>query len=325
MFADSSIHYTVRQGDFLSKIAPRFGESWRKLYADNRKVIGSDPDLIYPGTVLTVSRASRAGSGSAVSHTAEAVPVRQTTAGALAVAYARSKIGSHYVWGATGPHVFDCSGLVYAAWRHAGVRLPRTADEMWHGLPRVSMRHLKVGDVIAFGYHSSYADHVGIYAGNGRVIDTSSHRPYGGVGIQSLTSRTGGGAWHALGAVRPAAHARPAARVVSFSVSVTKAASSGKSSLRATGIPALISRIFSGQSSCAANIVKRESGFSVTAMNPDGAYGLPQAYPGSKMASAGPDWATNPVTQLRWMLSYVNSRYGGACNAWSYWEAHSAY
>lgn len=74
-----------------------------------------------------------------------------------------------------------------------------------------------------------------------------------------------------------------------------------------------------------ANIVKRESGFSVTAMNPDGAYGLPQAYPGSKMASAGADWATNPVTQLRWMLSYVNARYGGACHAWSYWEVHSAY
>jgi cell wall-associated NlpC family hydrolase len=322
MIADSSVHYTVKQGDWLSKIAPRFGESWQQLYGDNRQIVGANPDLIRAGMVLRVGH--HAGSGSAVSHTAEAKSsTTQTTAGAVAVAYARSKIGSHYRWGATGPNVFDCSGLVYAAWRRAGVSLPRTADQMWHHLPRVSMSHLQLGDIIAFGYHSSYADHVGIYAGNGRVIDTSSHRPYGGVGIQSLKSRTGGGAWHVLGAVRPTAHVRTASRAVSFSVSVTKAASSTKSSPRS--VSGLIGQVFGGQAPCAANIVKRESGFSVTATNPDGAYGLPQAYPASKMSAAGPDWRTNPATQLRWMRSYVNARYGGACNAWAYWQGHGAY
>lgn len=126
-----------------------------------------------------------------------------TTAGEKAVHFARGQIGVHYLWGGTTSRGFDCSGLVYASWAHAGVHLPRTADAMWHGLPRVSMAHLQVGDIVAFGYHSGYANHVGIYAGHGQLIDTSSHRPGGGVGIGSLAGRGGGGSWHALGAVRP--------------------------------------------------------------------------------------------------------------------------
>lgn len=63
-------------------------------------------------------------------------------------------------------------------------------------------------------------------------------------------------------------------------------------------------------------LVMRESGWRVTAQNPSsGAYGLPQALPGEKMASEGADWRTNPVTQIRWMLKYVQSRYGSPQNA----------
>jgi len=56
-----------------------------------------------------------------------------------------------------------------------------------------------------------------------------------------------------------------------------------------------------------------------------GAYGIPQALPGSKMASAGADWRTNGKTQIRWMVGYVDSRYGSACSAWAYWQAHHSY
>lgn len=56
-----------------------------------------------------------------------------------------------------------------------------------------------------------------------------------------------------------------------------------------------------------------------------GAYGLPQALPGSKMASAGADWATNPITQIKWMYGYVNSRYGGSCNARAFKIANGWY
>jgi hypothetical protein len=56
-----------------------------------------------------------------------------------------------------------------------------------------------------------------------------------------------------------------------------------------------------------------------------GAYGLPQALPGSKMASAGADWRTNPQTQIRWMVGYVNERYGGSCAALAHSYAYGWY
>nr|WP_084714781.1 transglycosylase SLT domain-containing protein [Streptacidiphilus rugosus] len=80
------------------------------------------------------------------------------------------------------------------------------------------------------------------------------------------------------------------------------------------------------QFACFSQIVKRESGWSYTATNAaSGAYGLVQALPGSKMASAGADWRTNPATQIKWGLNYMNSRYGSPCGAWSFWQAHSWY
>ncbi len=68
-------------------------------------------------------------------------------------------------------------------------------------------------------------------------------------------------------------------------------------------------------------IISRESGWRPSAMNPSGAYGLCQALPGSKMASAGGDWQTNPVTQLRWCNGYA-SRYGGWGGAYNFWLSH---
>jgi hypothetical protein len=68
-------------------------------------------------------------------------------------------------------------------------------------------------------------------------------------------------------------------------------------------------------------IISHESGWRVTAANPSGAYGLCQALPGSKMSSAGGDWRTNPVTQLRWCSGYA-SKFGGWGGAYSYWLSH---
>ncbi|MFD5462777.1 transglycosylase SLT domain-containing protein [Kitasatospora sp. NPDC127059] len=80
------------------------------------------------------------------------------------------------------------------------------------------------------------------------------------------------------------------------------------------------------QFQCFSQIVKRESGWDYTATNSgSGAYGLVQALPGSKMASAGADWRTNPATQIKWGVGYMNSRYGSPCGAWSFWQAHSWY
>ncbi|WP_051812760.1 lytic transglycosylase domain-containing protein [Kitasatospora sp. MBT63] len=95
-----------------------------------------------------------------------------------------------------------------------------------------------------------------------------------------------------------------------------------------TGTPQQIAAqlVPAGQLQCFSNIVERESGWNVTATNPSsGAYGLMQALPGSKMASVGADWKTNPVTQIKWGLQYMNETYGSPCAAWAFWQAHNWY
>jgi hypothetical protein len=81
-----------------------------------------------------------------------------------------------------------------------------------------------------------------------------------------------------------------------------------------------------GQFPCLNDIYMRESGWRVTAENGEsGAYGIPQALPGDKMASAGPDWQTDAATQIKWGLGYIQGRYGTPCGAWSFWQAHGWY
>lgn len=80
------------------------------------------------------------------------------------------------------------------------------------------------------------------------------------------------------------------------------------------------------QFTCYDNIIMRESKWIVSADNPhSSAYGIPQALPGRKMAAFGADWRTNPVTQIRWGLSYVHDRYGTPCGAWSFKRGHGWY
>ncbi len=86
---------------------------------------------------------------------------------AAAVAYAYQKLGSPYVWGATGPDAFDCSGLALAAYRSAGVSLPRTTYAQINAGRRVSRSELRPGDLVFF---YSGISHVGIYVGNGQMI-----------------------------------------------------------------------------------------------------------------------------------------------------------
>ena len=77
--------------------------------------------------------------------------------------------------------------------------------------------------------------------------------------------------------------------------------------------------------SCLYDLWMRESGWSYDAENASGAYGIPQALPGSKMASAGADWQTNPVTQIAWGLGYIKGQYGNPCSAWAIEEANNYY
>lgn len=80
------------------------------------------------------------------------------------------------------------------------------------------------------------------------------------------------------------------------------------------------------QWSCLDNLWARESGWSHTSENrSSGAYGIPQALPGSKMAIYGADWQTNPATQIKWGLAYIQGRYGTPCGAWGHFTATNWY
>jgi cell wall-associated NlpC family hydrolase len=94
-------------------------------------------------------------------------PVPVSGAAGQAVAYAYSKLGDPYVYGATGPSSFDCSGLVQAAWASAGVAIPRTTYEQVAALPAVSTNDLQPGDLLFFDGDG----HVGMYVGGGYLID----------------------------------------------------------------------------------------------------------------------------------------------------------
>ena len=80
------------------------------------------------------------------------------------------------------------------------------------------------------------------------------------------------------------------------------------------------------QFTCFNNIIMRESMWKVNATNPSsGAYGIPQALPGSKMATIASDWRTNPATQIIWGIEYMKKRYGSPCDAWSFKHSHGWY
>jgi hypothetical protein len=82
----------------------------------------------------------------------------------------------------------------------------------------------------------------------------------------------------------------------------------------------------SSQMSCLVPLWMGESGWRWNAENASsGAYGIPQSLPGSKMASAGADWQTNPATQIEWGLGYIRDSYGSPCGAWSFKQSHGWY
>jgi len=82
----------------------------------------------------------------------------------------------------------------------------------------------------------------------------------------------------------------------------------------------------SSQFSCLDPLWNQESGWNVYATNPSShAYGIPQALPGWKMASAGPDWQTDAATQIRWGLGYIKGTYGSPCGAWAHEQADGWY
>ncbi|KAF2774946.1 NLP/P60-family secreted protein [Streptomyces sp. OM5714] len=113
-------------------------------------------------------------------------------AGRRAIAFATAQIGKPYVWGAEGPDAFDCSGLTSQAWLHAGVTIPRTSQEQWRRLKHVPIGRMRAGDLVIY---FSDASHVGLYIGDGKIIQAP--RPGRNVYVSPVASM------EILGAVRP--------------------------------------------------------------------------------------------------------------------------
>jgi cell wall-associated NlpC family hydrolase len=124
-----------------------------------------------------------------------------TTQAAMAVAYAKAKIGKPYVYGAEGPNSFDCSGLTQAAWRAAGVKIPRTSGAQLAGLTRVSPSSVRPGDIVVY----KGGGHVALYIGGGKIIEA----PRPGASVRTAPWRSGWYASHFTAVVRP--HSRTVA------------------------------------------------------------------------------------------------------------------
>lgn len=144
------------------------------------KAVISDPAhfrATLAGSSGTVPSADGATAPSALAVGQESGGQSFSTAGIAAVAFARAQIGKPYVFGATGPNSFDCSGLVRAAFKNAGVDLPRTTFQQITSGVAVSKAELRLGDLV-------FADpgHVALYSGNGNVIEA----PHSGAVVREV-------------------------------------------------------------------------------------------------------------------------------------------
>jgi cell wall-associated NlpC family hydrolase len=153
----------------LAALAAPNATALRSLVADGRAIIAAPATPPAPAIRRPPPRATRA------------------------VAFALGQRGKPYRWGAEGPAAFDCSGLTWAAWRAAGVTIPRTAAAQLAGLRRVRGR-LQPGDLVIYRTNGPSRRHVAMVVGQGRIIEARNRA----TGVTGSHLRPG---W--LGAVRP--------------------------------------------------------------------------------------------------------------------------
>ncbi|WP_327220136.1 C40 family peptidase [Streptomyces cyaneofuscatus] len=153
------------------------------LTAAERAAYERSADAAHGGSPATSAGGSTTGPDRAVAgaHADRSAPRASVAApdsrAARAVSFAHGAIGKPYVWGATGPNAFDCSGLTQAAWKAAGVSLPRTTYTQINAGQRVSRSELAPGDLVFF---YSGISHVGLYIGGGQMI----HAPRPGAPVR---------------------------------------------------------------------------------------------------------------------------------------------
>ncbi len=260
----------------------------------------------------------------------ESVPAKAGTV----VSWAEEQLGKPYQWAAAGPGSFDCSGLTMAALAQAGITVPHNANAQWQQTKAypVAENQLAAGDLVFYaGSDGSLTapGHVGIYIGNGEIIDA----PYGGANVRfdPLTTISGyAGATDPYAATSTAGTTAP---IPAGNPDIPLAAPAAP-----LAAPAALNQYQSFAQTLAdttwgpsqfpyLNLLwERESGWNPAATNPSsGAFGIPQALPAVKMASAGLDWATNAYTQIIWGIGYIHATYGTPQAAWAHELAHGWY
>jgi cell wall-associated NlpC family hydrolase len=241
------------------------------------------------------------------------------------LAWAETQLGKPYKWAAAGPGSFDCSGLVMDALAQAGISVSHNANSQWQQTKKnlVSESQLQPGDLVFFTGSdgtSQAPGHVGVYAGNGEVLDA----PYTGASVRfdPLSSIPGyvGATDPYYASSTPGATAYAAAQMAALSVPTAL------SKYQAFAEELSTSTWGSGQFAYLYELWVRESGWNPSALNgKSGAFGIPQALPATKMSTAGLDWATDPYTQIEWGISYIEAAYGTPGAAWAHEEAYGWY
>ncbi|OAT79292.1 LysM peptidoglycan-binding domain-containing C40 family peptidase [Desulfotomaculum copahuensis] len=166
--------YTVQPGDCLYNIGLKYGVDYHAIMDANHL----DSALIHPGQELNIPGAGNGGNSGEVSRSSDSLGDAR-----LVLAKADSLQGKRYVYGASGPNSFDCSGFTRYVFQSAGISLPHNAAEQYQYGRYVPRDDLKPGDLVFFSSYGRGIDHVGIYAGNDSFISATTS---GGVRYASL-------------------------------------------------------------------------------------------------------------------------------------------
>jgi cell wall-associated NlpC family hydrolase len=241
------------------------------------------------------------------------------------VSWAEEQLGKPYVYAAAGPNSFDCSGLTMDALAQAGITVIHNANAQWQQTRsrEVPEDQLAAGDLVFFAGSDgtlTAPGHVGIYVGNGEIIDA----PYTGADVRfdPLAGIPG-----YVGATDP--YTSPLAGIAVPAVGSVGGAPTSLGVLNQyQGFAQALANATWGpdQFPYLDMLWQRESGWNPVATNPvSGAFGIPQALPAMKMASAGLDWATDPYTQIIWGIGYIEATYGTPQAAWAHEQAFGWY
>jgi len=289
--------------------------SWNPNVDPGANSMGSLTSVVAEVNLLTLLLSgSPSSSSTTLNSTATATPVSGSGAGlpnpadvSQVLSQATQLEGTPYVWGGTTTAGFDCSGLVQYVYRHAGVNLPRTSQEQATvGAPVASLAQAQPGDLLFFAGSDGSASspgHVGIYVGNGQMIDA----PYTGTVVQQQSLDQAG----TIVAIRRVLPAADVSSQVMGQVNVPAPyVATIQSAAAAHNIPA----------SLLAALIQHESGFNPNALSSAGAEGIAQFMPTTASGmGVNPFDPTSAINGAASLLSAYSARFG------SYADALAAY